>query len=113
SHAYVLEVRAGELSVRETLEVEVTGRYRFLVALADLTLSDGRSSGSIEPLAGDERYDAGFLAEGRLAFYLKGKIKGKYLVTAQADTRERKLRELFDGFFRSEEHTSELQSREK
>lgn len=98
-HAYVLEVRAGELSVRETLEVEVTGRYRFLVALADLTLSDGRSSGSIEPLAGDERYDAGFLAEGRLAFYLKGKIKGKYLVTAQADTRERKLRELFDGFF--------------
>lgn len=98
-HAYVVELDAGEASARETLEVDVTGRYHFLVALADLTLSHGSSSGSIEPLAGDEGYDDGFLAEGRLAFYLKGKVRGKYLITAQADTRERELRELFDGFF--------------
>lgn len=98
-HAYLVELDAGELSARGTLEVDVTGRYHFLVALADLTLSRGSSSGSIEPLAGDEGYDDGFLAEGRLAFYLKGKVKGKYLLTAQADTRERELRELFDGFF--------------
>lgn len=80
------------------LVVDVTGRYLFLVALADVTLSEGSASGNLEPLAGDERYEDGFLSEGRLAFYLKGKIKGKYLVTAQADTRERRLGDLFSGF---------------
>lgn len=80
------------------LDVDVTGRYLFLVALADLTLSEGNASGNLEPLAGDERYEDGFLSEGRLAFYLKGKVKGRYLVTAQADTTERELDQMFDGF---------------
>ena len=39
------------------------------------------------------------VVDGRLAFYLKGKLKGKYLVTAQADTEEREVRELFRGFW--------------
>lgn len=82
----------------QSLSVDVTGRHLFLVALADVTVSKGSGSDHIEPLAGDERFDDGFLSEGRLAFYLKGKIKGKYLVTAQADTRERELDRLFDGF---------------
>lgn len=82
----------------QTLQVDVTGRYMFLVALADVTLSQNSGDDHIEPLAGDERFDDGFLTEGRLAFYLKGKVKGKYLVTAQADTRERELDRLFDGF---------------
>lgn len=80
------------------LDVDVTGRYLFMVALADVTLSSGSASGNVEPLAGDERFDDGFLSEGRLAFYLKGKIRGRYLVTAQADTTERELDRLFDGF---------------
>ena len=80
------------------LSVDVTGRYLFLVALADVTLSNGSASDNLEPLAGDERYEDGFLSEGRLAFYLKGKIQGKYLVTAQADTREHELDQLFEGF---------------
>ncbi|HEX5694364.1 MAG TPA: hypothetical protein VFY00_07085, partial [Arenimonas sp.] len=85
--------------IGHTLDVNVTGRYMFAVAIADLTVSNGDTSGSIEPLAGDERFDDGFLLEGRLAFYLKGKIKGRYLVTAQADTSEREVSELFDGFW--------------
>jgi len=85
--------------IAHTLDVDVTGRYMFAVAIADLTVSNGDTSGSIEPLAGDERFDDGFLLEGRLAFYLKGKIKGRYLVTAQADTSEREVSELFDGFW--------------
>jgi hypothetical protein len=83
----------------ETLDIDVSGRYLFAVAIADLTASGNSVSGSIEPLAGDERYDDDFLLEGRLAFYLKGKIQGKYLVTAQADTQEREVSELFDGFW--------------
>lgn len=99
SHTYTVETKspAGNDTARQ-LQVDVTGRYVFLVAIADVTLSHGTGSDNIEPLAGDERYDDGFLSEGRLAFYLKGKIRGKYLITAQADTRERELDRLFNGF---------------
>lgn len=81
------------------LVVDVSGNYFFMVGLADLTLSVNDISGSVEPLAADDRFDDDFLAEGRLAFYLRGKIQGRYLITAQADTTERELGDLFDGFF--------------
>ncbi|KRA17287.1 hypothetical protein [Lysobacter sp. Root604] len=99
-HRFDVEVGggAGKASHQE-LDIDVTGRYMFAVALADLTASKTSVSGSIEPLAADDRFDDGFLLEGRLAFYLKGKIKGKYLVTAQADTQEREVSELFNGFW--------------
>ncbi|KKW69379.1 hypothetical protein AAV94_00025 [Lampropedia cohaerens] len=93
----LLKGRDGEIA--HTLDIDVTGKYAFAVALADLTLSSNSVTGSIEPLAGDDRYDDSFLAEGRLAFYLKGKIKGKYLITAQADTQEREVKDLFSGFW--------------
>lgn len=86
-------------AVRERLDIDVSGKYMFAVAIADFTASGNSVSGSIEPLAGDDRYDDSFLIDGRLAFYLKGKVKGKYLITAQADTQERELRDLFDGFW--------------
>lgn len=89
----------GTPAVTHTLDVDVSGKYAFAVAIADLTLSGSSVSGSIQPLAGDDRYDDSFLVEGRLAFYLNGKIKGKYLVTAQADTQEREISELFSGFW--------------
>ncbi|WP_220481087.1 hypothetical protein [Marilutibacter penaei] len=100
-HSFDVEVGGGDATpVHETLEVDVTGRYMFAVALADMTLSDGKVTGSIEPLGDEaEQYDGDLLLEGRLAFYLKGKIKGKYLVTAQADTQEREVSELFSGFW--------------
>ena len=86
----------------EVLDVEVTGRHMFLVGLADVTVSGSDLSGSIEPLAGDERYQDDFLVEGRLAFYLKGKVKGKYLVTAQMDTQEEELGDLFKNIHRKD-----------
>lgn len=100
-HRYDIRLDGGTAPIDAALDVEVTGRYMFLVALADATLSSNDSSGNVEPLAGDERYDDGFITEGRLAFYLKGKIKGKYLVTAQADTQERELDRMFDGFLKA------------
>ena len=99
AHHYDVTVKSGDAPlVTKTLDVEVTGKYSFLVALADLTLSENNVGGNIEPLAGDDRYDDDFISEGRLAFYLKGKVKGKYLITAQADTHEREVDRLFDGF---------------
>lgn len=100
-HRFELEVigeGAGE-PIREALDIDVTGRYMFAVALADFTLSGNDVSRSIEPLAGDDRYDRSLVVDGRLGFYLKGKIKGKYLLTAQADTQEREVRDLFKGFW--------------
>ena len=102
-HRYDIRLQGEGLGspIETALEIDVTGRYMFLVALADVTLSSNDASGNVEPLAGDEHYDDGFLSDGRLAFYLKGKIKGKYLVTAQADTQERELDRLFDGFLKA------------
>lgn len=96
-----VQVPGGE-SFEQRLQVNVTGQYSVLVALADVTLSHRNVSGSTEPLAGDAGFEDGYLSEGRLAFYLKKKIRGRYLLTAQADTRERELQDLFTGFLDSD-----------
>jgi uncharacterized repeat protein (TIGR01451 family)/fimbrial isopeptide formation D2 family protein len=102
-HRLPLEVcDAAGATVRHDMAVNVSGRYRFLVALADLTLSDSNVGGSLQPLSVDDRYDEDMLIEGRLAFYLKGKIQGKYLVTAQLDTQEQELEDIFDDIHRKD-----------
>ncbi len=102
-HAFELELRGPQQeSLSRRLDIDVSGKYMFAVAIADLTVSGSSASGSIEPLAGDDRYDDSFLIEGRLAFYLKGKVKGRYLITAQADTREREVSDLFKGFWNAD-----------
>ena len=85
-----------------TLDVDVTGRYFFAVGLADVTVSQNRSTGSSAAFANDVRYGDDVISDGRLAFYGKGKFNGRYLVTAQADTTERDLEHLFDGFTRTD-----------
>ncbi len=96
---HTFKVEAGDQNKRisRDLGVDVTGKYLFMVALADLTLSDNDVGDAVLPVGTDDNFDD-MLTEGRLAFYLKGKVKGKYLITAQADSREREVRELFDGF---------------
>jgi hypothetical protein len=96
-HSFDIQVGGAGESTRRTLDVEVTGRYLFMVALADVTVSDNSISGAVVPVGADDRYDD-VVTEGRLAMYLKGKVKGRYLVTAQADTRENEISELFNGF---------------
>ncbi len=83
----------------ENLKVVVDSNYFFMVGMADITAGANDVSGSIEPLAVDaDRYDGDIFVDGRLAFYLKGKIKGKYLVTAQLDTGVEDVSEIFDNF---------------
>ncbi|MBX3531299.1 MAG: TonB-dependent receptor [Rhizobiaceae bacterium] len=76
-------------------EVNIPDSEWFYVALADLTV--GKKFGSGRMVATDPGEYDGVYAKGRLAFYLKGKIKGKTLLTAAADTGEGKLGELFTG----------------
>jgi len=80
------------------LDVDVTGRYFFGVGLADVTIAQNKVGGSVEPFVGDARYQDDVISDGRLAFYGKAKFRGKYLVTAQADTTQRDLDRLFNGF---------------
>ncbi|WP_211163517.1 OmpA family protein [Azoarcus taiwanensis] len=73
----------------------------FYIAVADLTI--GRNVVShrdrAELVTGDERsYRNRTYIDGRGAFYLKGMIKGEWLLTASADTREQPLRDLFSNF---------------
>lgn len=84
------------------LEVDVTGRYFFGVGLADMTVARRTVNGSIEPFATDDHYPDDVISDGRLAFYGKAKWRGKYLITAQADTTERDLKHLFNGFTRAD-----------
>ncbi len=78
----------------------------FYVGLADLTVGHnfGRALESVNPGEFEKTY-----TKGRLAFYLKGKIKGKYLLTAAADTGEGKIGDLFKGFDKKD--TNSLLSR--
>ena len=79
------------------LDVKLDSKYLFMVGLADITVGKSELTGNLETLSdGDERLNGDIFVDGRLAFYLKGKIKGKYLVTAQMDTGTAPIEDLFD-----------------
>jgi hypothetical protein len=72
----------------------------FYVGMADLTAgrnSAGANAAILQPDKAHEYQDKVFV-NGRLAFYLKGVVKGEYLITAAADTREQPFRSLFSNF---------------
>lgn len=86
-------LRDGE-GLRFNREVTVPENEWFYVGLADFTAGyrwDDKIKNA-RPGEFDNTY-----TRGRLAFYLKGKIQGKYILTAAADTDERKLKNMFRG----------------
>ncbi len=91
-----LKNRNGD-TAQHALDVDVSGRYFFGVGIADVTVFQNKASGPGREMVLAGREDD-ILSDGRLAFYGKGKIGGKYLITAQADTQSRPLSDLFDGF---------------
>lgn len=83
-----------------TRDINIPSEDWFYVGMADLTLGKRWGDGRLVDAAPGEFDD--FYAKGRLAFYLKGKIKGEYLLTAAADTGEGPLSELFNGMLSSD-----------
>jgi outer membrane protein OmpA-like peptidoglycan-associated protein len=71
----------------------------FFVGLADFTAGARSISGPIELVSGESpdqtRRD---FVNGQLAFYYKGLVKGEWLLTAAADTRDEPVRDLFSNF---------------
>ncbi len=76
-----------------TRQVNIPKNDWFYVALADLTV--GRRFGDYLETATPGEFEKTY-TKGRLAFYLKGKIKGKYLLTAAADTQDGPVKDLLD-----------------
>ena len=91
-HAIDVSVLQDGLGLEFTREVEVPENEWFYVGLADFTL--GHNFGGIIEHTGADEYD-GTWTKGRLAFYLKGKIKGQYILTAAADTGEGSIKDMF------------------
>ncbi len=95
-------LRAGTPVWQQALETEVDDNYTFFVALANITAGQQDLSGDFESLAGDDHFDESVFVDGRLAFYAKAKIKGKYLLTAQLDSTEDELSEFSDNLRRED-----------
>jgi hypothetical protein len=75
-------------------QITVPDNDWFYVGLADLTIGQrlGEAADSIVPADPGEYH--GTYTKGRAAFYLKGKIKGEYLLTAALDTGEEPIEDV-------------------
>jgi uncharacterized repeat protein (TIGR01451 family) len=74
-------------------DVEVPRNQLFMMAFADAEFGKLETDGFVQ----DPRVDEGddYYTEGRLAFYLKGRIRGKYLITAAFDSGREEVGDLF------------------
>ncbi|NNF50385.1 MAG: DUF11 domain-containing protein, partial [Woeseiaceae bacterium] len=72
---------------------EYGGEGMFFMALLDGKFTQLKTSGSLQAAGADESDE--FVSEGRIAYYLKGHVLGKYLLTSAFDSGQRKLGELF------------------
>ena len=83
-------------------EAEPPPDTMFAMGLINLTVGDNDVSGNVEALSDDDHYDESVFVDGRVAGYLRGKIRGRYLVTAQFDTSEDELKNLGDNLNRKD-----------
>jgi hypothetical protein len=70
-----------------------TFETEYSVGIIDLTYGD------IESTTDSDQYPSKINVDGHIAFYLKGKIRGKYLLTAQMDTGEKSLSDLWQNLY--------------
>jgi len=86
----------GSLYLRD---LEFKRRDLFYLGVADFTFSENRANGPVELLQGENAprpYDSSL--DGRLAFYLNGKVTDQWRLTTSADTREGPVEDLFSNF---------------
>jgi len=99
-----IKVDIQDQTQKETFSVpfnlDISGKYFFVVGIADLRVGENRLSEKIADLGGDDDFDGNLFVDGRLAYFLKGRIKGKYLITSQLDTTEGDVSEIFKGLHR-------------
>lgn len=92
--------RPGDKTITFKRDINIPDSEWFYVGLADLTVGTRWGSGRVVAARPDE-FDTVYY-KGRAAFYLKGKIRGEYLLTASADTGAGPLSEMFSGMLASD-----------
>jgi len=80
--------------VRTTKTADIPDNEMFFIALGDLTIGTRSSEGRALLEASGADFEDTYVT-GRGAFYLKGKIQGRYLLTASMDTTEDDIDNLF------------------
>jgi hypothetical protein len=99
-----IKINIQDQSKKENFSVpfnlDISGKYFFVVGIADLRVGENKLSEKIATLGDDSEYDGNVFVDGRLAYFLKGRIKGKYLITSQLDTTEGDVSEIFKGLHR-------------
>jgi uncharacterized repeat protein (TIGR01451 family) len=74
--------------------IKISEDRLFFVAMGDSKMGYNFNRGYVEEVTQDDKFNKGFWSEGKLAYYLKGKILGKYMVTSSLDS-DREKKELF------------------
>jgi outer membrane protein OmpA-like peptidoglycan-associated protein len=74
----------------------------FFVGIADFTAGHRGVSGPIDLVTGDPNSARHDFVDGQLAFYYKGLLKGQWLLTAAADTKDQPIQDLFSNFARKD-----------
>lgn len=83
----------GQLYLRD---LQLKNQDWFVVGIADLTLGQDDTEGPARLVTQDDtHYESDFWADGRIAFYTKGKTEGGWTITGSADSREEPLEDLF------------------
>jgi uncharacterized repeat protein (TIGR01451 family) len=85
-----------------SVTADVKDSFFFMVGVADVAMGSSSVSGDETLVRNDPRANGDFFGTGRLAFYLKGMWSGKYRATAQLDTREEELGDLFKNLDRKD-----------
>ncbi|MBN4050068.1 OmpA family protein, partial [Nitrospira defluvii] len=97
----VIEVRDPEgFTSQIERELLVENAPFFLMALADGEFGQITTSGYLEGAGADKAKD--YYSKGRLAYYLKGKILGKYLMTSAFDTGKNEFDQMFQDLDQAE-----------
>ena len=77
-------------------ELKIEENNWFYVGIADFTVGRNYTSGPAALVTNDsQHFDDDIYADGRMAFYAKGKWRGKYTITTSADTFEQPIDDLF------------------
>lgn len=67
-------------------KIKVKDSQFFMVALSEEQMGVHFTDGNLETVGSDSAYKDGFYQNGRLSYYLKGKVKGQFMVKSHFDT---------------------------
>ncbi len=92
----LLYMKPDEKPIKILRQVDVRDTYLFWVGFSEMEWGKLDIKGNVNSVTAEDkaRFQSKWYDESRIAYYLKGKIKGKYLITASVDT-QREKKDLF------------------